>query len=369
MSEATRLRVELGGRGYDIVVGRGLLRAAGQYLEPLLKNRRVAVLTDRTVGQVWLPTLGQALTGAGVAWSAFEIDAGEASKDFRHLEGVLDALLALPIERTTTLLALGGGVVGDLGGFAASIALRGIDCVHVPTTLLAQVDSSVGGKTGINTRAGKNLVGTFHQPRLVLADIDTLSTLPRRQLAAGYAEVVKYGLIGEPEFFAWLEKNGMALLAGDASLRQEAVARSCALKAAIVAADEREAGRRALLNLGHTFAHALEAAEGYSEALLHGEAVAIGLVLAFDLSARLGLCPPEDALRVRRHLAQVGLPATPGALGPIDPDALVLRMGHDKKVAQGRVGFVLARGIGRAFLTHDVDMGQVRALLSAALAA
>ncbi len=371
MSDATRLRVDLGARGYDIVVGSGLLAEAGRHLAPVLRQPRVAVLTDRTVARHWLATLAASLDAAGIAWHAIEIEPGEGSKDFRHLEQVIDALLAARIERGTTLLALGGGVVGDLGGFAASIVLRGIDCVQLPTTLLAQVDSAIGGKTGIDTSAGKNLVGSFHQPRLVLADLDTLRTLPQRQLLAGYAEVVKYGLIADAAFFAWLERHGAALLAGDAGLLRHAVAAACAAKAAIVVADEREAGRRALLNLGHTFGHALEAEYGYSDQLLHGEAVAIGMVLAFDLSARLGLCPAEDAGRVRRHLAQAGLPAGPAALGrpAADPARLVERMHGDKKVSGGRLGLVLARGIGQAFLARDVDAALVRNLLLDALAA
>ncbi len=371
MSEPARLGVELGERRYDILVGPGLLDRAGAFMKPHLRAGRIAVLTDRKVAGLWLQRFGRSLDQAGIAWSAIEIDPGEQSKDFRHLEQVLDALLAGGLERGGALVALGGGVVGDLGGFAASIALRGIDFIQAPTTLLAQVDSSVGGKTGINVGAGKNLVGSFHQPRLVLADLDTLATLPRRELLAGYAEVVKYGLIGDAAFFAWLEANGAKLLAGDGASRQHAVVTSCAAKAAIVAADERETGSRALLNLGHTFAHALEAETGYSQGLIHGEAVSIGLAMAFELSARLGLCPPEDAARVRRHLAGIGLPTSPRGLGPgaADPERLIARMRRDKKTTGGSLVFILARGIGRAFVARDVEESAVRDLLRAPEAA
>jgi 3-dehydroquinate synthase len=262
-------------------------------------------------------------------------------------------------------------VVGDLAGFAASILLRGIDFVQIPTTLLAQVDSSVGGKTGVNTRAGKNLVGSFHQPRLVLADTDALDSLPRRELVAGYAEVVKYGLLGDPAFFAWLENHGRALIDGDVGARRHAVMTSCAAKAALVAADEREAGARQLLNLGHTFAHALEAECGYTDELLHGEAVAIGMIMAFELSARLGLCPGEDVARVARHFAVVGLPTSPAAVSGRDwnPARLIEHMRKDKKVAGGRLTFVLVRGIGKAFVTQDVAPDDVAAVLERAVAA
>jgi 3-dehydroquinate synthase len=368
---ADRLRVELGARSYDILIGRGLLANAGQHLKPVLKQPRVVVLTDRTVAELHLPSLTRALGGAGIESHPIVLPPGEQTKSFEQLEEVIDQLLAARIERGSTLVALGGGVIGDLAGFAAAIVLRGIDFVQVPTTLLAQVDSSVGGKTGIDTRWGKNLVGSFHQPRLVLADIDALATLPRRQLLAGYAEVVKYGLINDARFFAWLEDHGMGLIDGNEAARQQAVRISCAAKARIVGEDEREAGARALLNLGHTFAHALEAECGYSDELLHGEAVAIGLVMAFDLSARLGLCSPDDAARVERHLGAVGLPTEPTAIaGRIwNIERLLDHMRHDKKVQSGRITFVLARGIGQAFLARDVDLSEVSRLLEQALAA
>jgi 3-dehydroquinate synthase len=365
-----RLTVDLGARSYDILVGGGLIPRAGALIAPLLKERRVAIVTDATVGGLYLDELMRSLDTGGIRHDAVVLPPGEATKDFHHLEELCDRLLGLRVERGTMILALGGGVIGDLAGFAASILLRGLDFIQIPTTLLAQVDSSVGGKTGINTPQGKNLVGSFHQPRLVLADTDALDSLPRRELLAGYAEVVKYGLIGDPAFFAWLEGHGSDVIEGDPAARRHAVLTSCAAKAAIVAADERETGRRALLNLGHTFGHALEAECGYSGELLHGEAVAIGMVMAFELSARLGLCPSEDAARVARHLAAVGLPTSPAAIGRgFDAARLVHHMHQDKKVKDGRLTFVLARGIGRAFLSREVEPAEVEGLLARALAA
>ncbi len=371
MIETDRLRVELGARGYDILIGRGLLASAGQHLKPLLKQPHVFILTDRTLAELHLPSLTRALGAAGIECRPIIMAPGEQTKDFQHLEQLIDELLAARVERGSTLAVLGGGVIGDLGGFAASIVLRGIEFVQIPTTLLAQVDSSVGGKTGIDTRRGKILVGAFHQPRLVLADIDTLATLPRRQVLAGYAEIVKYALIEDAAFFGWLEDHGSALRDGDEAARQYAVKVSCAAKARIVAADERESGARALLNLGHTFAHALEAESGYSDELLHGEAVAIGLVMAFDLSARLGLCPSEDAARLERHLAAIGLPTEPAAVaGRVwNIERLIDHMRRDKKVEGGRITFVLAHGIGRAVIARDVDLKDVSGLLEQALAA
>ncbi|MDX2222110.1 MAG: 3-dehydroquinate synthase [Rhodospirillaceae bacterium] len=367
------IRVELGARSYDIQIGRGLLTRLGELVEPVLSQRRVFVVTDANVARHHLDTALQSFARANIRCDHHIVPAGETSKDFGHLSGVLDAMLAARCERRTMIVALGGGVIGDLAGFAASILLRGVDFVQVPTTLLAQVDSSVGGKTGINTAAGKNLVGSFHQPRLVVADTDTLATLPRRELLAGYAEVVKYGLLGDAPFFTWLEANGAPALRGDGpahDLLAHAIAASCTAKARIVAVDEREAGERALLNLGHTFGHALEAEMGYGDTLLHGEAVAIGMVLAFDLSVRLGLCPADDARRARAHLAAVGLPTRPpatGPRGPVSAAALIAHMAGDKKVKDGTVTFVLARGIGKAFLTRDVPADALAATLSAAL--
>ena len=363
------LNVDLGPRSYDILVGEDLLEAAGTHIRPLVAQPRVAVITDANVAQHWLPALETALGEAGIDHDSIVLPAGEHTKDLAHLGELMDRLLDARIERATTLIALGGGVVGDITGFAAAIVLRGLDFVHIPTTLLAQVDSSVGGKTGINTRHGKNLLGAFHQPRLVLADVGTLKTLERRHFLAGYAETVKYGLIGDAPFFSWLEAKGADLCAGDREAQRHAVLTTCATKAAIVAEDERETGRRQLLNLGHTFGHALEAQTGFSDALLHGEAVAIGMVLAFELSQHLGLCPPDDTERVRRHLAELGLPVTlAGLAGPEwTADALFSHMLQDKKAQDGRPTLVLLRGIGRAFTSREVEAETVRALLDDAL--
>ncbi len=362
---ATELTVELGARRYDIHVGEGLLAVAGRYLAPVLAQPRAVVVTDDTVAPIYLPALEAALTEVAIEHTSVVLAAGEPTKDFDHLQELTEKLLAARIERGTTIIALGGGVVGDIAGFAAAITLRGLPFVQIPTTLLAQVDSSIGGKTGINTGAGKNLIGAFHQPSLVLTDIATLETLPRRQLLAGYAEVVKYGLIGDAEFFAWLEGNAARLLNGDAAARRHAVLTCCAAKAAIVAADEREAGKRALLNLGHTFAHALEAQTGYGETLPHGEAVAIGLVLAFQLSVRLDLCSSGDAERVRRHLAAAGLPVDMHKFADASwsADDLIAHMERDKKVKDGKLTVVLAHGIGRSFISREVNREEVGAFL------
>jgi 3-dehydroquinate synthase len=368
---AERVTVSLGGRSYDILVGSGLIGQAGALMRPLMAERRAVIVTDRTVADLHLAALTRGLDDADIAHHAIVVPPGEETKDFAHFAGLADEILALGIERRTMLVALGGGVVGDLAGFAAATLLRGIDFVQVPTTLLAQVDSSVGGKTGIDTRHGKNLIGAFHQPRLVLADGDALATLPARELAAGYAEIVKYGLIRDAAFFAWLEANGAMLLAGNAAARRHAVVASCRAKAAVVAADERESGERELLNLGHTFGHALEAATGFGSALLHGEAVAIGMVLAFELATRRGLCPAADTERLRRHLAASGLPtAIPKPNGrPLAPEALLAAMGKDKKVRGGRIALVLPRRIGEAFVTRDVPAEAIGAFLAESIAA
>jgi len=370
VSSHERLGVALGARSYDILVGDDLIAEAGRHIAPLVTRNRVFVVTDANLAELHLARLERALKVAGLDYEAIVLPAGEQTKDFHHLESLVERLLDMKIERGSTLVAFGGGVIGDLAGFAASVLLRGIDFVQVPTTLLAQVDSSVGGKTGINSRHGKNLIGSFHQPRLVLADTEVLSTLPRRELLAGYAEVVKYGLASEPGFFTWLEGHGTSLIEGSPDVRRRAVLESCAIKAKVVAADERETGQRALLNLGHTFGHAIEAETGYGE-FLHGEAVAIGMVMSFELSARLGLCAAEDVTRVRRHLAAVGLPTgLDGTRGRVwDPRRLLEHMTRDKKVADGRVVFVLARGIGEAFISDAVDPADVEALLTGAIAA
>ncbi|WP_445376572.1 3-dehydroquinate synthase [Niveispirillum fermenti] len=361
------LPVALDERSYDIHIGPGLIGDAGALITAAVPGRPLVVLTDSSVAELHLSSLLDSLRAAGARVAEpIVVPAGEASKDMERLGTVLDALLARGIERRTVLVALGGGVVGDLGGFAAAIALRGIDFIQVPTTLLSQVDSSVGGKTGINSRHGKNLIGAFHQPRLVLADTDSLKTLPRREMLAGYAEVVKYGLIDRPDFFTWLEMHGPALVAGDDALLTEAIRVSCAAKADIVGKDEKEAGLRELLNLGHTFGHALEAEAGYGTALLHGELVAIGMVMAFDLSVRMGLCPAGDLDRVKAHLSAVGLPVSAAHLGggTWTAEKLVSHMARDKKVKDGRVTFILARGIGKSFRCADVHLADVTSVMA-----
>jgi 3-dehydroquinate synthase len=361
--------VALGERSYDILVGAGLLDQAGVRLLPHLNSSKVFVVTDDTLEGLHLDRLKDSLDDAGIENHGVVLPAGEQTKSFAHLESLLDAMLEARCERGTTIVAFGGGVIGDLTGFAASILLRGVPFVQIPTTLLSQVDSSVGGKTAINTRQGKNLIGSFYQPRLVLADISLLSTLPAREVKAGYAEVVKYGLIDEPAFFDWLEMNAAAVLAGHPEAAVKAVETSCRAKARIVAGDERESGQRALLNLGHTFAHAFEAEGGYGELLLHGEAVSIGLGLAFDLSVELGLCPAADRDRLRRHLAGLGMPVDlpPLPNGEWRADRLMEHFAKDKKVKDGRVTFVLARGIGRSFLSADVPAQAVESVLGAAI--
>jgi 3-dehydroquinate synthase len=364
MSAPRSIRVDLAGRAYDIVIGPGLIDRTGELARPLLAAPRVTIVSDETVAPLYGARLAASFAKAGIA--------ADSVTSFGRL---MNELLDRRPDRKTTLVALGGGVVGDLTGFAAAVLLRGVDFIQVPTTLLAQVDSSVGGKTGINTRHGKNLVGAFYQPRLVVADTTVLDTLPRRELLAGYAEVAKYGLIDDPAFWDWCETNGAAVLAGDASARTHAIEQSCLSKARIVAADERETtDLRALLNLGHTFGHALEAETGFGSDLLHGEAVGAGMAMAFDLSARIGLCPKPDAERVRRHLGAVGLPVRLRAIGgdnrrTWDAAKLIEHMRGDKKAEAGKLTFVLARGIGKAFVTRDVDEGSLRGLLDDAIAA
>jgi len=369
MTAPTSLSVALGARSYDIVIGTTVLAEAGRLMRPVLRSDRVVVVTDSNVARLHLPRLQRALADAGLKHDSIVVPPGDGSKNLDQLGKLIGALLDRKVERSTTLIALGGGVIGDLVGFAAAVTLRGLDFVQVPTSLLAQVDSSVGGKTGINAPQGKNLIGAFHQPRLVLADISILTTLPRREMLAGYAEVVKYGLIRDAGFFHWLEAHGADLVEGDRAALKHAVLESCRAKAAVVAADERESGQRALLNLGHTFGHALEAETGYGDELLHGEAVAVGMVMAFDLSVQRGHCAAEDADRLRRHLAAVGLPTGFADLAPRhwDVERLIEHMSRDKKVSGGRITFVLARGIGEAYLDAGVDLDEVRALLTGAL--
>ena len=364
------VHVPLPGREYDVVIGAGVLEQAGALMVPLLRRKRVAIVTDTHVAERHLARVVEILAASGIAAESLVLPAGEATKAWGPLGTTVDWLLAQKIERSDLVVALGGGVIGDLVGFAAAILRRGVRFVQVPTTLLAQVDSSVGGKTGINSVHGKNLIGAFHQPVLVLADTDVLTTLSRREFLAGYGEVVKYGLLGDAGFFDWLEVNGPAMAAGDVVARIHAVTRSVRMKAEIVMRDETEQGDRALLNLGHTFCHALEAATGYSDRLLHGEGVAIGCGLAFELSARLGLCSQEEPGRVRAHLQamgmRVGLADIPGDL-PCAEELLAL-MGQDKKVVDGTLRFILARGIGEAFVTADVPKEAVLGLLRDGLA-
>jgi 3-dehydroquinate synthase len=368
VSETRVVHVALDARGYDIHIGTGLIAQAGAHLAPLAKGRPIVVVTDETVARLHLSDLEKSLGRSGIKHKAVILPPGEGTKDFAHFARLCEEILALGIERQTLLVALGGGVVGDIAGFAAASLLRGLAYVQIPTTLLAQVDSAVGGKTAINAAHGKNLVGAFHQPVLVLADVETLATLPRRELLAGYAEIVKYGLIRNRAFFEWLERDGAKLLAGDAAALTRAVAESCTHKAAVVAADERESGERQLLNFGHTFGHALEAETGFGPDLLHGEAVAAGMALAFDFSVRLGHATQQSADRVCRHLANAGLPTGLGALGRKrpDPDRLLEHMRHDKKVSGGRLTFILAREIGDAFVARDVPDAAVREFLAAA---
>jgi 3-dehydroquinate synthase len=370
-STERQLSVELGDRSYNIMVGRRLMDQAGSLISPLMKGHKAVIVCDSNVAPIYLAKLEASLSGAGIEHSTVTLEAGEKTKSFEHLQALSDMLFKKGVDRQTILIALGGGVIGDLSGFCAAITMRGIGYIQIPTTLLSQVDSSVGGKTGINTFYGKNLIGAFHQPRLVLADLDCLDSLPRRQLLAGYAEIVKYGLIKDAEFFLWLEKNATSLLNGDKALQAHAILKSCAGKASIVAQDEYENGVRALLNLGHTFAHALEAEVGYGDKLLHGEAVSIGMVMAFDLSHRLGLCQKADANRVRNHLDSIGLPTN--LVGIADhswtPERLVSQMGLDKKAEAGSIIFILARAIGSSFISRDVNPIELQAFLADTLSA
>jgi 3-dehydroquinate synthase len=357
--------VGLGVRSYEVFVGPGLLAEAGARIAPLARNRRLAVVSDANVWPLHGARLTHALEGAGLSVHPLIIPAGEQTKSFEGLADLSDRLLALELDRGDLVVAFGGGVVGDLAGFAAAIYKRGVDFVQVPTTLLAQVDSSVGGKTAIDTARGKNLVGAFHQPRLVLADLDVLATLPAREVRAGYAEVIKYGLLGDRAFFDWLEAEAAALLAREPRVLTRAVARSVEMKAEIVAEDEKEQGRRALLNLGHTFGHALESETGYGEALLHGEAVAAGMALAFRFSAALGLCDTAEAQRAATAISAAGLPTRLSEVAghPFRAERLVRHMQQDKKAQGGKLTFILARAIGDAFVAKDVDAGAVTQFL------
>lgn len=369
-NETARLAVDLGERGYDILIGSGLITTAGEHIAGVIARPRVVIVTDETVATHWLAPLQQSLDAATISHQTIVLPAGEQTKDFSHFTNLLEQILELKVDRRTTLVALGGGVVGDITGFAAAVTLRGLAFIQIPTTLLAQVDSSVGGKTGINAPQGKNLIGAFHQPRLVLSDTGALDTLSPREIRAGYAEVVKYGIIDDAPFFDWLDANGPALLAGDDAARRYAVLTSCQNKARVVADDEREVGRRALLNLGHTFGHALERQTGFGERLLHGEAVALGMLMALDLSVELGLCPATDRERTRQHLASVGLPTDLSTLADASwsADLLLDHMTLDKKVVDGHITFILAKGIGKAFIADNVDVTCAQTVLGRYLA-
>jgi len=364
-AEPIVVQVALAERAYDIVIGRGLLASLGARIKALRPGACVALITDETVARHHLAACEAALKSAGIECARIVVPEGEGSKSYATFETVCEAIIAARIERGDLIVAFGGGVIGDLAGFAAACVRRGLDFMQVPTTLLAQVDSSVGGKTGINSRQGKNLVGAFHQPVMVIADTALLDTLPKRQFRAGYAEVAKYGLLGDAAFFSWLEANWQDLFAGGPA-REHAIAVCCRAKAGVVARDERESGERALLNLGHTFGHALEAGCGFSDRLLHGEAISLGMALAFEFSARKGLLAAAEAARASAHLAAVGLPThlkdIPG--GAPGVDALMDLIAQDKKVRRGKLTFILVRGIGRAFVKNDVDAAEVRAFLA-----
>lgn len=363
--DPTTVNVALGSRAYDIVIGRGQLASLGQRIKTLRPGAKVAFVSDETVAARHLEAAEKSLAAAGIESSRIVVPPGEGSKSYTTFAKVCEALIAARIERNDLVVALGGGVIGDLAGYAAASVRRGLDFVQVPTTLLAQVDSSVGGKTGINSAQGKNLVGAFHQPILVIADTALLDTLPKRDFRAGYAEVAKFGLLGDASFFAWLESNWQDVFSGGPG-REHAIAVCCRGKAGIVSRDERETGERALLNLGHTFGHAFEAAAGFSDRLLHGEAVALGMALAFEFSAKKGLLPAADAKRAIVHLAAVGLPTHVRDVSGGVPDAerLMTLIGQDKKVKRGKLTFILVRGIGQAFVAPDVDPAEVRAFLS-----
>lgn len=360
------VRVELGERSYDVMIGPGLLPELLQQSTERLGETKFSIVTDENVAADHLAAIERPLKQAGRWRTSVVLPAGEGTKSFEQLQFLSETLLSAGTERRDVVVALGGGVIGDLGGYAAAILRRGVRFVQIPTSLLAQVDSSVGGKTGINTPQGKNLIGAFHQPSLVLADTGVLDTLPDRQMRAGYAEIVKYGLLGDRDFYSWLEDNAAAVLARDPAAVLKAVTRSVEMKAEIVARDETETGDRALLNLGHTFGHALEAFTGYSDRLLHGEGVAIGMCLAFRISERLQHCPPQTAARVSAHIKSMGLPTEisdiPGDDLPT-ADVMVDLMGQDKKVRDGQLTFILAHDIGKAFITREVSRDEVRGFL------
>ncbi len=364
----TSLHVDLGERSYNILIGEGLIGKAGTLLAPILKRPRVIVITDENVAKLHLVPLVNSLNACEIKNQTIILSEGEQTKSFAELEKLLDTLLESAPDRNTTLIALGGGVIGDITGFAASIILRGIDFIQIPTTLLAQVDSSVGGKTGVNTRQGKNLIGSFYQPKLVIADTSALLTLPKRELLSGYAEAVKYGVINDYPFFVWLEEHGARAIEGDMDALAHIILESCKTKAEIVGHDERESGLRAILNFGHTLGHALELETGYSKTLLHGESIAIGMLLALHLSVTRGLCDMEDYERVRLHFSKVGLPTSPRDVAEKwSASRLIQHCYKDKKAQDGGLTFVLAKGIGKTIISHDVTRQELETLLAETL--
>ncbi|MBB43838.1 MAG: 3-dehydroquinate synthase [Rhodospirillaceae bacterium] len=366
----TKVTVDLSERSYEILIGKNLLKSAGELVAPAVRGRKQILVTDANIARVWLPTFRKAMAAQGFHPEEIILSPGEKSKSLHVFSNLIKNILDFEPDRNTCLIALGGGVIGDLTGFAASTVLRGLSFLQIPTTLLAQVDSSVGGKTGINTSHGKNLVGSFYQPQMVIADTEALNTLSPRELRSGYAEILKYGLIVNPEFFEWLEVNGTRVIDGTEDARRHAISCSCETKAGIVSKDEREGGVRALLNLGHTFGHALEKETSYGRELLHGEAVSIGMSMAFELSHRLGLCSSTDVKRVKDHIASIGLPNSLKHLKDFDwhTGRLLTHMAHDKKTRDGKINFILARGIGNAFICDTVPIKEVLAVLESAIA-
>jgi len=359
------LHLDVGHHAYDIHVGERLLAKAGAAIKPLLKRPHVIIVSDETVAKFYLHRLVNSLEEAGIQHRSVIVPAGEGTKSLSSFSKLIEQILEQKPSRDTTLIALGGGMVGDLTGFAASVLLRGVNFIQIPTTLLSQVDSSVGGKTGINSAYGKNLIGSFHQPLLVISDVSTLSSLPKRELLAGYAEMLKYSLINDPEFFTWLDENASAMLAGDVALLTHAILHCCKSKAAIVEADEKEQNVRALLNLGHTFGHALEAETGYGDALLHGESVAIGIVMAYATSVAMGICPASDLEKIKAHYKLAGLPASPKDIRKDwDADKLMEHFTRDKKATANGLTFILSRGIGKSFVMHDVDAAVIRKIVN-----
>ena len=367
--EQTTVKVELGLRSYNIIIGASVIENAGAYIKQVATPSHVIIVTDENVALHWLEKLIQSLKDENLSILTRILPPGEQTKSMNQLHSLIDWMLGQNIDRKSVVIALGGGVIGDLAGFAAAITLRGLPYIQIPTSLLAQVDSSVGGKTGVDTHHGKNLIGAFHQPKLVLADIESLSTLPKRQIVSGYAEIVKYGLINDPSFFEWCERNGSAILDGDLETIRHAVEKSCYAKAGIVAQDEFERDNRALLNLGHTFGHAFEAQTGFNDLLLHGEAVALGILCAFELSLQLGYCSGQEIERIRAHFIKMGLPTSLDSIAEPDwePNALLAHMEKDKKTEYGKLTLILTHGIGLASIYREVPKDNVHRYLSSIL--